>query len=77
MEKSRDLGKDVRDGGRVVHSITRNRGKESVIPDDVDTSADDELSSGSSPSLSFSPTKNARESVKAKSRKRPSHHPAL
>ena len=36
-----------------------------------------ELSLGSSPSLSLSPTKNARESTKAKLRKRPSHLPAL
>ena len=60
-----------------MHPITRNRGKEPIIPDDVDTPEDDELSSGSSPSLSLSPTKNARESIKARSHKRPSHHPAF
>ena len=60
-----------------MHSITRNRGKELIIPDNVDTLADDELSSDSSPSLSLSLAKNARESVKAKLRKRRSHHPAF
>ena len=77
MEKSHDLGKDVRDGDRVAYPITRNKGKEPVILDNVDTLADDELSSGSSPSLSLSPTKNVQESAKAKSHKRPSHHPAF
>ena len=65
MEKSCDLGKDVRDGGKDAYMITRNKGKEPVIPDDVDTPADDELSLGSSPSLSPSLTKSAWESTKA------------
>ena len=60
-----------------MHSITRNRGKELFIPDNVDTLADDELSSDNSPSLSLSLAKNAQESVKAKLRKRHSHHPAF
>ena len=30
IEKSRDLGKDVRDSGRVVHPIARNGGKEPI-----------------------------------------------
>ena len=60
-----------------MHSITHNRGKEPIIPDYVDTLADDELSSGSSPSLSLSLTKNAQEGTKAKSCKRPSHHPTF
>ena len=77
IEKSRDLGKDVRNGGRVAHPNTRSKGKELIILDDVDTLTDDELSSGSSPSLSLSLTKNARESAKAKLRKRPSHHLAF
>ena len=75
--KNRNLGKDVRDSGRVVHPIIHNRGKEPVIPDDVDTLVDDEVSSGSSLSLSLSPGKNAREITKAKSRKKPSHHAAF
>ena len=77
IEKSRYLGKHVRDRDRVVHPISRNRGKKPVILDNVDTLTDDELSSGSSPSLSLSPAKNARESAKAISRKRPSHCPAF
>ena len=60
-----------------MHPIARNWGKEPVIPDDVDTLADDELSSSSSPSLSLSPTKNARESTKAKSCKKSVHHPTF
>ena len=57
IEKSRDLGKDVRDSGRAVHPFARNKGKEPIIPDDVDTPADDELSLGSSRYLSLSPAK--------------------
>ena len=57
-----------------MHLIARNRGKEHVIPDDVGTPADDELSSSSSLPLSLSSIKNARESIKAKSCKKPSHH---
>ena len=60
-----------------MYLISRNRGKEPIIPDDVDTPTDDELSSSSSSSLSLSYTKNAPESTKAKSRKRPPHHPAF
>ena len=60
-----------------MHQITRNRGKEPIIPDDVDTPTDDELSSINSPSLSLSPAKDARESRKARSSKRPSYHPAF
>ena len=53
MEKSRDLGKDVRDDDQAAYPITRNKGKEPIILNDVDTLADDELSSGNSPSLSL------------------------
>ena len=77
MKKIHDLGNEVQDSGRAAYPITRNKGNEPVIPTDVDTPADDELSSGSSPSLSLSPTKNARESPKANSLKRPSCHPAF
>ena len=77
IKKSHNLGIDARDSVQVIHLITRNRGKELIIPDDVDTPVDDELSSSSSSSLSFSPTKNAQESTKVKSRKRPLHLPAL
>ena len=57
-----------------MHPIARNGGKEPVVPDDIDTPTDDELSSGSSPSLSLSLAKNARESTKAKLHKKPLHH---
>ena len=77
IEKTCDLGKDARDSRKAVHLIARNKGKEPIIPDDVDTTTDDELSSCSSPFLSLSLAKNAWESIKAKSRKRPSHLPAL
>ena len=77
MERSRDLGKNVRDSGQAVHPIARNRGKEPIIPNNVDTPTYDELSSGSSPSLSLSPAKNARESTKARSCKKPLHYPAF
>ena len=70
------LEKVVPNNGRVVHSIARNRGKELIDPDDVDTLAD-ELSSGSSSPLSLSLAKDTRESTKAKSHKRPSQHPTF
>ena len=38
----------MQDSGRDVQSIACNKGKGSVVPDDVDTPADDELSSDSS-----------------------------
>ena len=60
-----------------MHLIARTRGKEPIILDKVDTLADDELSSGSFPSLCLSLAKNTRESTKAKSRKKPSHHPGF
>ena len=53
------------------------KGKEPIGPADVDTFLDDELSSGSSPSLSLLLTKNARESTKTRLRKRPSPHPTF
>ena len=77
IKKRRNLGKDVQDSGRTTLRIAHNKGKEPAIPNDVDTPADDELSSCSSPSLSLSLTKNAREGSKEKSCKRPSHHPAF
>ena len=55
-----------------MHPIAHNKGKEPIVPDDVNTPANDELSIRSSLSLSLSSTKNAQESTKAKSRKRPS-----
>ena len=60
-----------------MHPIAHNIRKEPIISNDVDTLVDDELSSGTSLSLGLSPAKNARESTKSKSCKRPSHHPAF
>ena len=45
-----------------------------MVPNDIDTPENDELSSGSSLSLNLSPVKNARESTKIRSYKRPSPH---
>ena len=59
IEKSRDFGKDVRDSGRAALSIALDKGKKPITPDDVDTPTNNELSSGSSPSLSLFPAKNA------------------
>ena len=88
LEKSHDLGKDARDNGHDVQPIARDnghdaqpiardKGKGHVIPDDVDNLTDDELSSGSSPSLNLSSIKNTRESTRTRSCKRPSPHPTL
>ena len=77
IEKSRDLGKDVRDSGRDTQLITRNKGKGPVVPGDIDTLVDDELSSGSSPSLNLSLAKNTQESTRTRSRNRLSPHPAF
>ena len=60
-----------------MYPIARNRGKEPIIPNDVNTPGDDELSSSSSPSLSLSPAKDARESLNARSHKRPLYHPTF
>ena len=67
----------MRESGRSAQPITRNKGKEPITPNDVDSPTDDELSLGSSPSLSLSPAKNAQESTKTKSCKRPPPHPAF
>ena len=54
IEKNRYLGKDVPNNGRSVHPITRNRGKEPIVLDNVDTSTNDELFSGKYLPLSLS-----------------------
>ena len=59
------------------YTIAHNKGKGPVAPGDVDTLADDELSSGSSPSLNLSPTKNNWESIRTRSHKRPSPYLAF
>ena len=77
INKIRDLGKDVRDSGLDAQAIPRDKGKGLVALGDVDTPVDDELSSGSSPSLNLSLVKNTRESTRTRSSKRPSPHPAF
>ena len=77
IEKSRNLGKDVQDSGRAAQPIAHDKGKEPIVPKDVDTPADDKLSSGSPLSLSLSSAKNSRESTKTRSCRRPSRHPAF
>ena len=62
---------------RGMQPIACDKGKEPIAFDDVDTPVDDDLSLGSSPSLSLSPTKNARESTKTRSCKRPLPHPVF
>ena len=61
----------MQDNGQARHSTARDKGKEFIFPDDVDTLADDELSSSNSPNLS--PAKSSR----ARSRQRHSHHLAF
>ena len=73
MKKSRDLGDEELDRGQAAYPITQNKGKGPVIPTDVDTLTDDELSLGSFPPMGLSPAKNTR----AKSRKRTSHRLAF
>ena len=72
IEKSR---KDAQDNNHNVQLIARNKGKGPVVSDDVDTPAEDELSSSSSPSLNHSPTKNTQESTRTRLCKRASPHP--
>ena len=60
-----------------MHLIALNRGKEPIIPNNVDTPADINCSQAVPHFFSLPPTKNARESAKAKSGKRPSYHPAF
>ena len=50
IEKSHDLGKDVRDNGQAALPIARNKGKKPIVPNDVDIPADDGFSLDSSPS---------------------------
>ena len=74
IEKSR---KDAQDNDHGVQPIACNKGKGHVVPNDVDTPTDDELSSGSSPSLNLSLAKSTWERTRTKSRKRPSPHSAF
>ena len=61
VEKRQDLGeKDVQDSGQEKHPITQNKGKEPIVPDNMDTPAGDELSSGSLQDLSLTKSSKAR-----------------
>ena len=77
IKKIYDLGKDAQDSGHNTQSITCDKRKGPIVPDNVNTPADNELSSGSSPSLNLSLAKNTRESIRIRSRKRPSPHHAF
>ena len=77
VDKSRDLGKDVQDGDRAEHPIACNKGKEPIIFGDSDAPTDHELSFGRFPSMSPPPGTNARGNIRAKSRRKHSHHPTL
>ena len=59
----------MHDSDQAAYPITCNKEKEPVIPADVDTPVDDELSSSNSLPLGLSPIKNTR----AKSHKRTLH----
>ena len=63
--------KDLQDSGHARHPIARDKGKEPIVPDDVDTPADDELYS--SGSLNLPPTKSSR----TRSCQRHSYRPAF
>ena len=72
VEKKHDLGeRDVPDNGLARHLTARDKGKEPIVPKDVNTLADDELSLGGSPNLS--PVKSSR----ARSCQRHSHRPTF
>ena len=74
VKKRRDLDeRDGQDSGHAKHPAVRDKGKKHIALDDVDTPADDELSSGSSPNPS--PVKS--KSNKDRTRQRHSHSPAF
>ena len=61
VEKRHDLGEsDVQDSSQARHPTARDKGREPIVPNDVDTPADDELSSGNSPNLSPAKSSKAR-----------------
>ena len=69
--------KDAQDNGYDVEPIARDKGKGPVVPNDVDTLANDELYSCSSPSLNLLLAKNTWERTKTRSRKMHFPHPAF
>ena len=59
VEKMHNLGeKGMQDSGQPKHMTARNKGKEHIVPDNMDTPTNDKLSSGNSPDLS--PVKSSR-----------------
>ena len=74
MEKRHNLyERDAQDNGPTRHLAVCDNGKKPIALDDVDTLANDELSSSSSPNLS--PVKS--KSNKDRTRQRHSHRPAF
>ena len=72
VEKKHDLGeRDGQDSGQARHPTAPNKGKEPIVPNDVDTPTFDELPSGSLPNHS------SAKSCRARSRKRHSYRPAF
>ena len=63
-----DWVENARGSSHLAPPVKQNKGNEPIRPDDSDTAADDELSSGSSPLPNLPPPKN---NVEAESRKRP------
>ena len=62
VEKRHDLDeRDPQDCGLARHPAIRNKGKKPITLDDVDTLANDELSSGSSPNLSPEKRKSSKD----------------
>ena len=74
VEQRHDLDKrDAQDIGPARHPIVRDKGNKPIALDDVDTSADDELSLGHLPNLSLVKSK----SNKDRTCQRHSHRPAF
>ena len=65
------------DSGCDAQPITHDKGKGVIVPNNIDTPGDDELSLGNSPSLNLLSAKNTWESTRTRSRKRPSPHPVF
>ena len=63
----------MQDSGQALHLVPSNKGDEPIISDEANVPVDDELSSGNSPTLGFSPAKNTR----AKLRRKTSYRPAF
>ena len=69
VEKRHDLGKKyVQDNSQARHLTPRNNGKEPIVPNNVDTRADDELSSGRSLDLSLAKSSRAGSSPRRSQR---------